>query len=246
MVIVNRGGVKFGVEIEIGTHRGMTRESRRTAETLGWAIVDDGSVRTYFSQADEYRSGVYDLRDFARFKKDVKRLAKYFGEYNTSMGYHVHVSFADRQRYTQIFCNSFLMAFLDALVEYSKTLPLPKRKTLLDRWHNEYCRVRYSKDYFEGLRGDTRYRAINYLYAWHRHGTTEFRIFPSSLSAKELIGYTRFTLEFILDWVKNNPIENNVEAEKEWEKIKQVVKEEVEATPIKKEIGGIKKCALHG
>jgi hypothetical protein len=244
---MNRGDMRFGVEIEIGSDRVKTNKLQNAIQKIGWVIVGDGSVSAYHARPDEYRSKIYEGKEFQIFKKDVRTLQEFFYEYNHTMGYHIHVSFRDRQRYTQLFCGAFVKAFLKELIKYSETLPLPRRKALLNRWDNSYCKARYDRRYFENMYEDTRYHAVNFIGAWGRHRTVEFRIFPSSKSVEELIDYTKFTLNFVLDWVKDNPVDNTVGAEKvKQEELKAKIEEEIDATPIKTKIGGIKKCALHG
>jgi hypothetical protein len=242
--------MRFGVEIEIGTDYQKTREVHNLAYKLGWEPTCDGSVSCYTTSAksEEYRSKVYTLQAFPNFKSDLKKLAKYFKEANRTMGYHVHISFKNLEDYSKIFCKDFKDRFLESLREKANK---DNDTKFLGRYTNRYCVARYDDvDYFERMRidRDDRYKAINFICAYQQHKTIEFRIFPSSKSAEVLTGYTKFLLDFVTDYLrKSTKIDKNINAEKEKLKgLRKKTEEEIEATPIKKKIGGIEKCALRG
>ncbi len=116
------------------------------------------------------------------------------GEYhwNSSAGFHVHTSYEPQMPF-EIFSTRFHKFFLDKLKQI-----FPEEYEA--RKDNRFCRTRLtSRELIRG-RYINRYKAINFLPALSRHGTVEFRIFPTA-EPKKMLEYLLFTLGTIQEYI---------------------------------------------
>ena len=140
----------------------------------------------------EFASGKYEIE---KLRTDVKKffdiLIKGYADkefhWNKSMGFHIHVSFKPKTP-TEILSTQFVDFFFEQLKKKYPTVYNVRGK-------NYYCRLNTNTDY-EIIHNHDRYRAINLAPALEKHGTIEFRIFPTN-SPKVMKAYMLFTLNTI-------------------------------------------------
>lgn len=200
--------LKFGFEIE-GEWNGDTLSflSEQGGRTHG-----DGSIRMCPSMEHhskrtgdnvstdaEYNSPVYGIEEIATAEAFFDGLQDRFekGNYhwNKSMGFHVHVSF-DPKRPPEMLSKEFTEFFRKQL---TKKLP----GILKSRGQNSFCKSGEYMDQ-EIYRPRDRYRMVNYA-SLDKHGTIEFRIFPSE-EPKKMWKYLSFTLDTVQEFLET-PLE---------------------------------------
>lgn len=145
----------------------------------------------------EFRSTPYaETEDIIKFFTLFEKLSKkrnFLGgsskyHWNSSCGFHVHVSFTPKVP-VEIWSAEFARYFLKRLRVYFPNELEQRRKI-------HFCKVvTAEKDIAQRNTGD-RYRFINFGPAMYRHGTIEFRIFPAA-EPKKMNGYTLFVVESI-------------------------------------------------
>lgn len=111
--------------------------------------------------------------------------------WNNTCGFHVHVSFRPK-RPPEIISKEFCDFFYEKMQE--KFLGAFER-----RKNNRYCRATVYDDYL--YQSSDRYQGININPSLHKHGTVEFRIFPTSTPIRmwEFLKFTLKTIEQFLD-----------------------------------------------
>jgi hypothetical protein len=148
---------------------------------------------------NEYNSPVYNYSD----KKDMLKLKRFFewlqnkhenGEFhwNESMGFHIHFSFRPKIP-PEIVSSQFANYFLRGLKTYHPDV-------MEIRSNNSFCKSDNTNDK-DIAWGQDRYKFINFAPSLSRHGTIEFRIFPSN-EPKEMWSYMQFTIRRIESFLK--------------------------------------------
>lgn len=165
----------------------------------------DGSLRSCGSahqtplSCAEYNSPVY-----AATPAGLKSIKKFFDEldayykanhfhYNQSCGFHIHVSF--NQFPAECFSKQFVNYFL-------KALKTKQKRVIEKRSGNRYCQLKIPTRELERGSGD-RYRFVNLWPAYERHGTIEFRIYPTD-NPKRMYRYIVFTLAQVRKFLTAN------------------------------------------
>lgn len=201
---------KFGFEIEAEFSTDIRNKLRNYGEIRG-----DGSInrcRGNSKTCPDYNEGGNSL-ECAEFvsrpyllteKKEVKKLFALLIEarkakkhhWNASMGFHIHVSFKP-QMPVEIFSTQFADYFFKAMAE-----DLDMKGVITRRGNNKYCKIgEYNdRDIYAGI---DRYRAINFKPAYDKHGTVEFRIWPSA-SPWRMYKFLVFTLKTIKLFLQEN------------------------------------------
>jgi len=115
----------------------------------------------------------------ADFKKLVDSMNKI--DVNTSQGLHFHVSGFKKKHVL------YSKEFYDELInEYKAKATTKLEKARID---TRYARFRYDQQ--------ERYRAINYVGAWRKQNTFEFRFFPSTKKVSEFRKYLKMLVKHI-------------------------------------------------
>lgn len=189
--------LKIGFEIEGEFHPDFMNE----IVAIGGVMKHDGSVRCNHSglQAKEYNSPVIPLtreglklcdKIFATFKK-ARSLGQYYA--NDSAGFHIHTSYAPISP-PELVSHLFYRTYMQNLqIAFPDVIP--------NRITGQYCKAVESDE--EIWRGGSRYRAINYQPALSRHGTIEFRIFPSNMP-DIMEEYVHFTIKQIKEFLHDD------------------------------------------
>ena len=191
---------KFGFEIE-GEFGGKARTAVRDFGSL----KGDGSVRECTSSSEicgrrwgtaELVPSPFAITDIRSAKKIFEALAK-SGEYhwNKTAGFHVHVSFKPNFP-PEIFSMDFNNFFIKRMRSEFKT-EYDSRK------NNRYCQTLTRTEGKSIFNGHDRYKAINFLPAFEKHGTVEIRIFPSADPMK-MYDYLLFVLKTFKDYLKQD------------------------------------------
>jgi hypothetical protein len=112
------------------------------------------------------------------------------------MGFHVHVSMREDSYYAVLFDRNFTNYFKDMILD---------ELDIHNRLDNSFCYNSYNDTYFRhhfprSARGYARefdrYKMINFLSAFGKFGTMEFRIFPSRPTC-DMYDYVKFTIKHI-------------------------------------------------
>lgn len=112
--------------------------------------------------------------------------------WNKSAGFHIHVSFHPKKP-PEIFSKRFHDFFMSRL---KKKFP----EVYNQRAGNSYCLNACTEEDPYKNRNE-RYRAINFMPAWSRHRTIEFRIWRTA-HPSEMFEYLRFTIRTINNFLK--------------------------------------------
>lgn len=183
--------LQFGFEIE----GEFSTELDEKLESYG-GVKTDGSVRSCKLGCDDLTPGEFAseaLTNLSEAKKIFKIFQKHKYHWNNSAGFHIHVSFYPKLP-QEIMSSCFINYFKKELYNsYPDVISL--------RGKNRYCRISKITD-FDITYSEDRYRFINFMPALHKHGTIEFRIWPSGKPLK-MYEYLCFTLEKIEFFIKN-------------------------------------------
>ena len=162
-------------------------------------VKDDASIELeeYDMQGIEVTSNkLYNIKSCKQFFKEIKPYI-YDDYINDSMGFHVHISMNRDSYYSILYSRKF--------VEHFRTSIAKLGGDVINRLNNSYCYDRYNDDYFcqhfpweirSFARDFDRYKMINFLSAFSKFGTMEFRIFPSS-DVDTMMKYVEFTVKCI-------------------------------------------------
>lgn len=204
---------KFGFEIE----GEFSDRLIRTLEELG-QIKGDGSVKkcSSFTHPDcrnlttaEFithpilltATGRKEAKNIFLVLNDARKRKEF--HWNKSAGFHVHVSFSPKCP-PEIFSPPFAIFFHQELERKFGTV-------IRVRGKNRFCKlIRYKntlKEVSEDIIGSRhdRYKSINFYNAYSRHGTIEFRIFPSAFPTRMYL-FLLFTLKTIQKFLKEEEI----------------------------------------
>lgn len=191
---------KFGIEIE-----GEFGEKILNQLSAYGEIKTDGSVH-HCRKLTKKHKNCYELSTMEFASKPIKSLqavkkifelleiAKNENKYhwNKSAGFHIHVSFKPKIP-VEIISSQFNFFFHQELEKKFKTI-------IRIRGENEYCRIGFADDSEIAFTND-RYKSINFMPSFKKHGTIEFRIFPSA-TPKTMYQYLKFTLSTIKKFLK--------------------------------------------
>lgn len=158
--------------------------SFKTKDMMECAKLEGKLAREYNSKAiviDE--SGIREIQAFFTLLNDAY-LRKDF-HWNESCGFHIHVSFNNSMA-PEIFSHQFIKFFKNALFKRQK-------RAIALRKNNQFCKLSYSKKEVGSRNAVDRYRFVNLWPSLSKHGTIEFRIFPTN-KPKIMFRYIMFTL----------------------------------------------------
>jgi len=198
--------INFGIEVELWSL--CTPRTIPILKMIRWERVSDGSVHS----SDGVSSGAHqnEFRTITSYRVDLdnidthvkkiisdyKRLVETLTEIdvNESEGIHFHVS--DLNKMTVLFSKSGFDYVHKAYKKLARTELEKKRlgghiNPLNERDTAYFCKWQYAEN------ANDRYLAINYLPAWQRHKSIEFRFFPSTDKPNTLGRYVKFMLEII-------------------------------------------------
>lgn len=196
--------VKIGFEIE-GEFDNL---AHRWLSTKG-EMKGDGSLRSCSSSdhnediplaVGEYNSPVYSatptgLKTIKKFFDELDALQKsHRFHFNSTCGFHIHVSF--NQFPAECFSKQFVNFFL-------KALKTKQKRVIEKRSDNRFCQLRVPASEIENRNHGERYRFVNLWPAYQRHGTIEFRIYPTD-DPKRMYRYIVFTLGQVRAFLKSN------------------------------------------
>jgi len=187
----------IGFEIEGEYDSGFERDIRD--KVPGCQMKGDGSVRVEKNRllnAREFNSPVLS-RTSNKIKAIFGLYDKAYKEnrfnFNDSCGFHIHVSFLP-ERPPEILSYLFYKTFIENLKN--------KFPHVIDkRLGNRFCSKVANDE--EVWKGHDRYRAVNFAPALSRHGTIEFRIFPSD-TPEMMQAYLDFTLNQIKAFINSD------------------------------------------
>ncbi len=181
---------QFGFEIE-GEFSG---ELYKKLQTIG-VMKEDGSVHhcgegnCSHLELGEFNSKPYSVKSIRLLKKFFDMLHAEYTKgnfhFNKTCGFHIHISFTEG-RPVEIFSRQFTNFFL-------KSLKSKQKKVMEMRSGNKFCKLTLTNQEIEKPGYGERYRFINLWDAYLKHGTIEFRIFPS-YKPKAMYRYIVFTL----------------------------------------------------
>lgn len=208
---------KIGIEIE----GEFTSDLHSELQLFGGSMKYDGSVRqcstthSYHKKfpnqhlgTGEYITQPIKREDKKHFKKvfDLLEEAKKQGRFhwNKSAGFHIHISFNPKIP-PEIRSTEFTKFALD---KFQNEFPLEYRIRTAGQW----CKIDdLNRDSFIAQRSPNRYRAVNYA-SFAKHGTLEFRIFPSKHPYK-MYEYFRFTINMVEEFLNQKEHSFKVETE---------------------------------
>lgn len=206
---------KFGFEVEGEFSQDLANalEDREYGK-----IATDGSIRncpTY--KANKYHTKNYFLNEYEFVSKPLKyndiekktatKIFNLFNVYykkkefhwNESTGFHIHLSFNPKIP-VEIWSTEFAKFFEEKLKEKFRLI----YKTRKD---NHYCLVKINEEVIANFDlesgSSARYSFINFVPAFKKHGTIEFRIFPANrpLTMKK---YLKATFKFIEEFLEKS------------------------------------------
>ncbi len=208
--------LRFGFEIE-GEFSPYTQARLSLEDNVD--IDEDGSIRSclevkprpQLSDSSTLAHTKLNLREcrFGIFNRgdDVSEYFKLLGYWgkdfhaNRSSGFHVHLSF-DPKWPPELISSDF---FLNFMAGVKREFPEEYKA----RNGNRYCKFfgarksdKVDEEIYKGRQTYDRYRAIN-LASLSKHGTVEFRLWPSNRPAM-MKKYLDFTLDFVQDYI-NTP-----------------------------------------
>lgn len=173
---------RFGFEIEAEMSNELMEELKN--KDYG-KIVSDGSIHLcrnnlYHSENIvledlEFVSGVMEFNRAGKIQAGsiFKILEKYRKKkefhWNSSMGFHVHISFRPKM---PVDCWSFEFAEF-----FAEELEKKFKGVYSTRKRNSYCPIKVTE---ETVRTGGKYNFINFDSSFREHGTIEFRIFPAN------------------------------------------------------------------
>jgi len=183
---------KIGIEIEGEWGR---RVPAQIISAFGGETKGDGSIRRCEENRCEdlsiieYTSEAEPIKNLNKFQKLFDALQnareKNLFHYNKSMGFHIHISFKPREP-AELISPEFLNFFEWSLREkYSQVLEYRKQST--------YAKIKKNNQDEDALQNGDRYKFINLMPAMSKHGTIEFRIWPSN-EPKKMWEYLQWTL----------------------------------------------------
>lgn len=172
----------------------------------------DGSIRRCYSSNSEdnpeHHTASLDVREFAsnpmvynpdlldtlkdKFTKLQKLHDKGLYHFNKSMGFHIHMSFTNKQP-PELISPKFIAYFKKKI---KKELPT----VYTTRKDNQYCRFTVPPIELLADEHSDRYRFVNIWPAMRRHGTIEIRAYPSE-QPMEMYKYLRFTFRTISEFI---------------------------------------------
>jgi len=178
---------KFGIEIE-GEFSDELRRKIDELEIGKW--TSDGSIRrcdcptgkrfpkghsARLVEAEYVTKPLrYNEQGLEKAERLIELIDKYYRKghfhYNKTMGMHIHLSF-NKRRASELWSIEFVNFFVDRLENRFPGV-YQKRTT-----QSTYCQE--IKNEQEISQGFERYKAINFTSAYIKHGTIEFRIFPT-------------------------------------------------------------------
>jgi hypothetical protein len=186
---------KIGIEIE-----GEYSEKLSHLLNKRGIMKGDGSINCCYEcyekklHAEEYNSKPYtSMRTFGALFKLLNKYAQR-GEFhwNTSMGLHIHMSF-NKKFPTELFSIQFINYFHKRMAKQ-----FPEAWAL--RHDNHFCSTDIrERDIYRNT--SDRYKSVNLLPALNRHGTIEFRIWPSD-SPVMMYKYLKFTVKTVKLFLK--------------------------------------------
>lgn len=205
---------QFGFEVEAEMSERLERKLTDTKCRFG-KMTSDGSIRSCRQQSVSYDKNhspdsrlncmefVSKVLDYDRSGKITAGkiftlLEKYRKEkefhWNSSMGFHVHISFTPKMP-VDCWNIEFANFFADQLRKKFKGV-------FKNRQNNRYCQVSSVRE--ESIAtSNYRYTFINFRASYVKHGTLEFRIFPSDKPLK-LKRYLEFVFKQVNYFLANS------------------------------------------
>ena len=191
---------KLGYEIEGEFSQPLIKELKKWGE-----IKSDGSL-SRCSSSKHLLSRVESLAEYAspplHHKDDMAEIRSFFTlldkayqnkefHFNNTCGFHIHLSFTPSKP-PELFSTQFMEYFRELLKEKQKLVV--KRRAA-----NRFCRIVIAES--ELIQEETRYRFVNILPAYNKHGTIEFRIFPAN-KPQIMYRYLIFTLGAVRQFLR--------------------------------------------
>lgn len=176
----------------------------QNGEKKNWIISHDPTIYTFNNRSIELISPILKSEEDLAFFKSILRL---FGEHGMrearySGGTHVHVDFASPLAAE---VKILKLAFSQFEEELLSRIGIPRgRRNWILPTENKVVELLEKNDFYQGYNlfelideiAPSRFRAMN-LRAIEKHGTVEFRLFPSSLNLKEIDFMVAFSTEFV-------------------------------------------------
>lgn len=202
---------RYGFELEFASIEGRKQIARFMKkdfplESKSLEVKTDGSVRVGMEFAVGYGSIEQVLQD----AESVCKVMQFYPHSGYRAGLHVHASFpeevTDRQELDKLF---FRVCSLWSMLEPLLVVAVP-----CWRKNNEFAQNAFSRfipaSSIEGCISWGRYYTLNYS-SRSRHGTLEFRLFPSSSRADIVCGYIQ-----IIEWIFTYVYNRKDMTEEEW------------------------------
>jgi hypothetical protein len=190
----------IGYEYEVGLKEDKLPEAKKLFRKLRYQLTYDGSIDAMRnnSEAYELRSKVYTV-DTAKpttikeIEDDFKAITEFASEANRTMGIHIHVSTKDNKTYKLLKSYKFVDVFQRKYLE-NFTRDREKRRA-----RNSYCKfVKGEEEYVDNI--TERYTAVN-MASISKHGTVEFRVFPSTRNPLSFNRYLRFVIMSVVNYI---------------------------------------------
>lgn len=208
----------IGVEVESAVD-----EESVTSDMVD-SVKEDGSI--YINDEDESVDDYYPysaLEITSRPLNSMSKVKKFFDDIavcinpdcvNSSMGMHIHISLNKDYYYDVLYCMDFVDRFLK---EFGNEIWYNRRIS------NTYCHPSYESldvpNYFipidyrnsDSWSNYERYLPVNYISAWHKFGTFEFRLFPSD-TCERMYDYVERTVKIVNKYLDGHlwELENDV------------------------------------
>lgn len=206
---------KFGIELEYyGT------PNDHAIDEVKWESCSDGSIDVGGGDGDDYEdfelvSRVYKSSELKKLVSDFNKLKKgCIMNQNSSCGFHVHFSGRELDYLTMKQAYDFPKFFVQQLKvakrgATSRTLKHFLSRSLARIDCGEFCALEEIdneeefEDFIEDARCENgeRYQCVNYQ-ALGKHGTIEFRCFPSTVLKSNVEFAPRFVLKSIQKYVR--------------------------------------------
>lgn len=210
---------KIGVELEFGSEKNRIFFQNNFKENIS-DIHSDGSVNTDLNFSHEIVTKPFKAENKEDLLKFIDSVSKNIDDINSSMGFHVHLSFKNYEDYLKILSYRFNQKFKKAILGMFKDSLEKKRLT------NDFCLFYKNENAFDintlnaikTHSKDFRYFAVNYN-AYNIHNTIEFRIFPMN-KAEKLKKYIDFLVGFVESYLEKNKLEDvNREGKKQFKEV---------------------------
>ena len=214
----------MGLELEAGW--------KEKPKIAGIKLVRDSSIS---AKGYEYEMVTKPYKRKRNILKTIKKAIAYIDETPLSCGIHIHISLKEKEEYYNLLSTKFIKYYEKKLNNYSlrkgKDYGKLRERIKNSRWCKEY-KEKTKKEILmlieeQAIYGRNRYYGVNFSLS--KHGTIEFRSFPSTkniLFIKNTIIFLEKTVNSFIEKYNNKDLQCTLQCniiEEEEEEIKEVI-----------------------